>query len=68
MMRGYEDASSLRDEDAKSVDNLFLGLICGQSCCPINAKSYAVISPSSNSVTDKVLPALLSSAGSRAKD
>lgn len=44
MMRGYEDVSSLRDKDAKSVDNLFLGLICGQSCCPINAKSDAVIS------------------------
>ncbi len=34
MMRGYEDASSLRDEDAKSVDNLFLSLICGQSLLP----------------------------------
>lgn len=67
MMRGYEDVSSLRDEDAKSVDNLFLSLICGQSCCSSNAKSHAVISPRSNSATDKALPALLSSAGSKTK-
>ncbi|EKY16333.1 hypothetical protein HMPREF9061_00299 [Actinomyces sp. oral taxon 181 str. F0379] len=45
MMRGYEDVSSLRDEDAKSVDNLFLSLTCGQVCCSNNTKSHAVISP-----------------------
>ena len=44
MMRGYEDVSSARDEDAKSVDNFFLRLLCGQGCCSNNAKSYAEIS------------------------
>lgn len=44
MMRGYEDVSSARDEDAKSVDNFFLRLLCGQGCCSSNAKSDAVIS------------------------
>ena len=67
MMRGYEDASSLRDEDAKSVDNLFLSLTCGQSCCSSNAKSHAVIGPGSNGIMDKALAALLSSAASKAK-
>ena len=67
MMRGYEDVSSARDEHAKSVDNFFLCLLCGQGCCSSNAKSYAEISGWTNSTMDKALPTLQGSAGSKAK-
>lgn len=67
MMRGYEDVLSARDEDAKSVDNFFLRLLCGQDCCSSNAKSYAEISGGTKSTMDQALPTLLGSAGSKTK-